>query len=241
MQVEAGLAPFEFKQFRVAYDKCSTGPSTDAVVLGAWAECKKAEKILDVGCGSGLIGMMLAQRNKKADITSVEINEASAAQAKENVLLSPWADRIDVHHTDIQTFARDSEDRFDLIVCNPPFFSGGNLSAGISRASLRSTTKLPHNDLLSAFRTLLSDKGSGIVVLPYIEGLRFCELARSYNLYPVRILQIRPEDEKPIERLVIQLDRKRMEPIRYDMPMRYDTGETHRSFKRLTKAFYTSF
>ena len=241
MQVEAGVAPFEFKQFRVAYDRCSTGPSTDAVVLGAWAECKKAERILDVGCGSGLIALMLAQRNAAAEIVGVEIDARAAEQAKENALLSPWADRVSVEHTDIQSYARNTDERYDLIVCNPPFFSGGNLSSGTSRATLRSTTKLPHGDLLGAFRTLLTDTGSGVVVLPYIEGLRFCELARSYNLYPVRILQIRPEDERPIERLVIQLDRKRMEPIRYDMPMRYEGGEAHRQFKRLTKAFYTSF
>lgn len=241
MQVEAGLEPFKFKQFQVAHDRCSARVSTDAVVLGAWAECNEATKILDIGCGSGLIGMMLAQRNENADIVGVEIDGEAAGQAKENVLFSPFAGRIRIEHLDIQSYATSTEERFDLIVCNPPFFSGGNLSAGTSRSALRSTKKLPHGDLLSAFRTLLTATGRGVVVLPYIEGLRFCELARSYNLYPVRILQIRQEDEKAIERLVIQLDRKRMEPIRYDMPLAYEGGEPHRHFKRLTKAFYPEF
>ena len=241
MQVEAGVAPVQFKQFQVAYDKCKMGPSTDAVVLGAWAECSGAKRVLDVGCGSGLIGMMLAQRCPDATVVGVEIDREAAEQATENVGSSPFADRIEIIHSDVQGYASSSDEQFDLIVCNPPFFTGGNLTSGASRMALRSTKKLPHGDLLAAFRTLLAPTGRAVVVLPYIEGLRFCELARSYNLYPVRILQIRAEDEQPIDRLVIQLDRKRMEPIRYDMPMKYEGGEPHRSFKRLTKAFYAEF
>ncbi len=241
MQVEAGLEPFEFKQFKVSHDRCSTRVSTDAVVLGAWAECKGAERILDVGTGSGVIALMLAQRNEGAQVVGVEIDPEAASQAKDNVLFSPWADRVTVEEMDVQSFARNCDDRFDLIVCNPPFFSGGNLSSGISRHALRSTKKLPHGDLLAAFRTLLTETGRGVVVLPYIEGLRFSELARSYGLYPVRILQLRPLDEQPIERLVIQLERKRMEPIRHDLVMKYEGGEPTRQFQRLTKPFYTEF
>ena len=241
MQVEAGLEPVEFKQFKVAHERCKSRVSTDAVVLGAWAECKGAARILDVGTGCGVIAMMLAQRNKTAEVVGVEIDEATASQAKENVLLSPFVDRVEVEHIDVQTYATRTEERFDLIVCNPPFFSGGGLSSGMSKLAMRSTKKLPHNDLLSAFRTLLTETGKAVVVLPYIEGLRFSELARSYGLYPVRILQLRPEDEQPIERLVIQLERKRMEPIRYDLVMKYEGGEPTRQFKRLTKPFYTEF
>ena len=241
MQVEAGLEPFQFKQFKVAHERCSTRIGTDAVVLGAWAECKKAENILDVGTGCGVIALMMAQRNATANVVGVEIDAEAAAQAKDNVLFSPWADRVTVEHTDIQGYASDTEERFDLIVCNPPFFSGGSLSSGANRLAMRSTKKLPHGDLLGAFRTLLTETGRGVVILPYIEGLRFSELARSYGLYPVRILQLRAEDEQPIERLVIQLERKRMEPIRYDMVMNYEGGEPTRQWKRLTKPFYTHF
>ena len=240
MQVEAGLEPFQFKQFKVGHDRCRTRVGTDAVVLGAWAECKKAERILDVGTGSGVIALMLAQRNDSAEVVGVEIDAEAAEQAKENALFSPWADRVTIEHADIQGYASRTDDRYDLIVCNPPFFSGGGLNAG-SRLAMRTTKKLPHGDLLSAFRTLLTETGRGVVVLPYIEGLRFSELARSYGLYPVRILQLRTEDEQPIERLVIQLERKRMEPIRYDLVMKYEGGEPTRQFKRLTKAFYPEF
>jgi len=241
MQIEAGLEPFQFKQFKVDHDRCKTRVSTDAVVLGAWADCKGAERILDVGCGCGVIALMLAQRNANANVTGVEIESEAAGQAKENALYSPFADRVEIEHLDVQTYAENCEDRYDLIVCNPPFFSGGSISGGLSRLEMRSTKKLPHGDLLSAFRTLLTEAGRGVVVLPYIEGLRFSELARSYGLYPVRILQLRQESEQPIERLVIQLERKRMEPIRYDLVMQYEGGEPTRQFKRLTKPFYTQF
>lgn len=241
MQVEAGLEPVEFKKFKIGQDRCSTRVGTESIVLGAWAECKDSPRILDVGTGSGVIALMLAQRTKDATIVGVELDAEAAGQAKENVAFSPWADRIEIEHMDVQSYARKAEEKFDLIVCNPPFFSGGSHSSGLSRLAMRSTKKLPHGDLLSAFRTLLTETGRGVVVLPYIEGLRFSELARSYNLYPVRILQLRPEDEQPIEHLVIQLERKRMEPIRFDLVMKYDTGEPSRQFKRLTKPFYADF
>ena len=242
MQVEAGLEPFQFKQFKVEHDRCMARVGTDAVVLGAWADCKGAERIVDIGTGSGVIALMLAQRNAKAEVVGVEIDTEAASQAKDNFLYSPWADRVSCACTDVQSFARNTEERFDLAVCNPPFFSGGSHNnGGASRLAMRTAKKLPHGDLLSAFRTLLTDTGKAVVVLPYIEGLRFSELARSYGLYPVRILQLRPEDEQPIERLIIQLERKRMEPIRFDLVMNYEGGEPTRQFKRLTKAFYTEF
>ena len=241
MQVEAGLEPVEFKKFKIGHDRCSMRVGTESVVLGAWADCKNSPRILDVGTGSGVIALMLAQRNENANVVGVEIDAEAAAQAKENAMYSPYADRVEIEHIDVQSFARKEEEKFDLIVCNPPFFSGGSHSSGLSRLAMRSTKKLPHGDLLSAFRTLLTETGRGVVVLPYIEGLRFSELARSYGLYPVRILQLRPEDEQPIERLVIQLERKRMEPIRHDLVMKYDTGEPTRQFKRLTKPFYMEF
>ena len=241
MQVEAGLEPFEFKQFRVAYDRCSARVGTDAIVLGAWADCADAERILDVGCGSGVIALMLAQRNAKAQVVGVEIDSAAAQQASENVMYSPWSDRMSIENCDIQSYARNCKELFDLIVCNPPFFSGGNLTTGPSRVALRSTQKLPHGDLLSAFRTLLTETGRAVVILPFIEGLRFRELARSYGLYEVRVLQIRPMDEKPIDRLVIQLERKRMDAIRNDLILQHENGEYTRGFKRLTKPFYPEF
>ena len=237
MQLATTLEPIQFKEFNVASDRCSTPISNDAIVLGAWADVKGAERILDVGTGSGIVALMMAQRSKDALVTAVEIDEHAAAQATDNALLSPWADRLDVVHSDVQSYAARCEERFDLIVCNPPFYSGGNLSAATSRMALRATKKLSHGDLLTAFRTLLTETGRGVVVLPYIEGLRFSELARSYGLYPVRILQLRNGDEQPIERLIIQLERKRMEPIRFDLNMYYEGGEPTRQFKRLTKPF----
>jgi len=184
MQVEAGLEPVEFKKFKIGHDRCSMRVGTESVVLGAWADCKNSPRILDVGTGSGVIALMLAQRNENANVVGVEIDAEAAAQAKENAMYSPYADRVEIEHIDVQSFARKEEEKFDLIVCNPPFFSGGSHSSGLSRLAMRSTKKLPHGDLLSAFRTLLTETGRGVVVLPYIEGLRFSELARSYGLYP---------------------------------------------------------
>lgn len=180
---------------------------TDGVLLGAWADVEGAGKMLDIGTGTGVIAIMLAQRNERAEVHAVEIDEASCTQARENMMTSPWADRLHAHLDSIQHFAKKSSLRFDLIVSNPPFFSGGTLSNSQDKTSVRHTVKLPHGDLLSAVRTLLSPEGRFCLILPYLEGLRFREMATHYNLYCSKITEIKPKEEKPVERLLLQFER----------------------------------
>ena len=111
---------FQFKQFTVRHDKCAMKVGTDGVLLGAWAPVQNAKYILDVGAGSGLISLQLAQRNPWASITSIEIDPAAAAQAKENIQSSPWSDRMEVICSDFRDYH--AENKFDLIVSNPPYF-----------------------------------------------------------------------------------------------------------------------
>ena len=111
---------FQFKQFTVRHDKCAMKVGTDGVLLGAWAPVQDVKRILDVGAGSGLISLQLAQRNPEAVITSVEIDPAAAAQAQENIQSSPWSNRMEVVCCDFRKYH--PEDKFDLIVSNPPYF-----------------------------------------------------------------------------------------------------------------------
>ena len=212
---------------------------TDGVLLGAWASVEGAGRILDIGTGSGVIAIMLAQRTKKAQIEAVEIDEASFLQARENMQNSPWAERMAVLHTSIQDFALERGTRYDLIVSNPPFFTGGNLSYNQDRNSVRHTIKLSHHDLLSSVQRLLSDQGRFCVILPYIEGLRFCELATTYQLYNTRMTEVYPKAEKPVERLLLQFEKAKKEVQTAQLTIQQSEGnEWTAGYKALTKAFY---
>ena len=201
--------PFHFKQFSVEQDRCTMKVGTDAVLLGAWAHAAAPKKILDIGAGTGVISIMLAQRFPQASVTGVEIDQSSHQQASENMAAAPWADRLEVQFGAIQDFASQTNEKYDLIVSNPPFFSGGTFSHNQNRNEVRHTVKLSHADLLRSVQKLLAPNGVFSVVLPFIEGLRFQELAKVYHLYPFQMLQVKPKADKPVERLLISFSYKK--------------------------------
>ena len=125
--IESIIMVFKFKQFNIEQDKCSMKVGTDGVLLGAWANVENATNILDIGTGTGVIAVMLAQRAPLAQVSGIEIDEAACEQAVENMQASPFADRLKAELMPIQDFAKLSRSEFDLIVSNPPFFSGGDV------------------------------------------------------------------------------------------------------------------
>ncbi|MEL7424304.1 MAG: tRNA1(Val) (adenine(37)-N6)-methyltransferase [Bacteroidota bacterium] len=196
---------FQFQQFSVKQDQCTMKVGTDGVLLGAWAPVPSAGYVLDIGTGTGLISLMVAQRQPDAQVVAVEIDEAAAQQARENMEGSPFADRLQVSCSSIQEFARKSDQTFDLIVSNPPFFSGGVISEQEGRASVRHTVKLSHQDLLRSVQRLLSPDGSFCLVLPWLEGLRFQEIAATYQLRTHRIAKVCPNPDKAPNRVLLEL------------------------------------
>ncbi|MCL4105746.1 UNVERIFIED_CONTAM: hypothetical protein GTU68_028623 [Idotea baltica] len=212
--------------------------NTDGVLLGAWVNVEGKKNILDVGTGSGVIAMMLAQRSDADHIVGVEIDDESFIEAKENMSLCQWTDRLEAAHHSIQDFSNDSEEKFDLIVSNPPFFSGGTLSATQEKTDVRHTTKLSHNDLLRAAYSLLSKDGDFSVVLPHIEGLRFIELAEQYRFYCCNITEVRSFPEKQIERLLLNFRKETSELIKGELSIRKAKDEYSDAYIGLTKDFY---
>jgi len=212
---------------------------TDGVLLGAWADVVGIRRALDIGTGSGVIALMLGQRSEQALVHAVEIDEASYDQACDNISRARWADRLEVFHTSIQEFSRRPQEPYDLIVSNPPFFSGGTFSTNQDRNRVRHTVKLPHGDLLIAVRALLAPEGRFCVILPLIEGLRFRELAETYRFYATKMVEVRPRAGKPVERLLLQLERTRRPPDKSELViMEGETTEWTREYKALTAAFY---
>ncbi len=231
--------PFRFKQFRIEQDRCPMKINTDGVLLGAWADVTDCHTALDIGTGTGVIAIMLAQRSPALHIHAVEIDVDAAEQARENMQNCPWAERLEVFHCSIQQYSRETEQRYDLIVSNPPFFTGGTFSSNENRARVRHTVKLPHGDLLAAVRTLLQPQGRFCVVLPYLEGLRFRELAASYHLYCTRLVEVRPKAEKPLSRLLMQFERQ-PRPLQSEELVIQGEGPQQwtEAYVQLTGAFY---
>jgi tRNA1Val (adenine37-N6)-methyltransferase len=194
---------FHFKQFSIAHDRCTMKVGTDGVLLGAWANVEKKDSILDIGTGSGVIALMLAQRSAPgACIHAVELEQQDAQQAMENVAASPWPQKVKVYNTAIQQF--EGEKKYDLILSNPPYFINSQEPPDQRRLQTRHTTALSFSDLLLAVTRLLKPEGSFQVILPYTEGLQFIALALQHALHCTRQWSFRTRQEKPIERWLLE-------------------------------------
>ena len=231
--------PFQFKKFVIAQDKCAMKVGTDGVLLGAWCDVTAAEKALDIGTGSGVIAVMLAQRCA-ANIHGIEIDEVAFVQAKNNMANCDWANRLEAKHQSIQDYAKLSREEYDLIVSNPPFFSGGTFSHNQDRNNVRHTVKLGHGDLLTAARKLLSKNGKFCVILPLIEGLRFQEVAKNYALYCSKITEVKSRPGGSVERLLMQFEKTQIDaPVKDELCIYQPKGQHYSSdYIALTKDFY---
>ncbi len=212
---------------------------TDGVLLGAWVSTAAATTALDIGTGSGLIALMLGQRSPALRIDAVEIDPDAAAEAAANAAAAPWSDRVVVSEDSIQNYARTTEQRYDLIVSNPPFFTGGVHNAADNRTAARHTVKLAHGDLLRAVQDLLLPQGRFAVILPLIEGLRFAEMAQRYQLYPRRKCEVRPREDKSVNRLLLEFGREPGSVTTQELILYVDAQSTRTpAHRQLVEDFY---
>jgi len=232
---------FKFKQFELCQDVSAMKVGSDGILLGAWARKENAERILDIGSGCGLIALMAAQLHQQAKITGIEIDQGTAAEAASNAAKSPFADRLQIICSAIQDFAEDHQSQYDLIISNPPFFSGGTLSHSASRDAVRHTTKLSHGDLLASVRSLLSPSGRFDVILPVLEGMRFIEHAITYGFHPVRKTIVYGKEGGRRERILLSLAAQAPKKV-VETQLALRTAGGHRSpgFQELTAEFYLS-
>lgn len=240
--------PFRFKQFSIKQDRCPMKVGTDGVLLGAWPEVYPNTSVLDIGTGTGLIALMLAQKEATAQVIGVEIDEIAAAQAMDNVNNSPFARQTKIKTIAIQEFSQLENEKFDLIVSNPPFFTGGVLSDNMERMNVRHTIKLSHQDLLRSVQCLLKIEGRFCVVLPWLEGLRFQELAEEYRLITTKKCIISPRPNQSPNRLLLEMklcatysDRQKMPTEEISkMSIYADVVGEERSttFQEMTQAYY---
>lgn len=230
---------FTFKECFIAHDRCAMKVGTDGVMLGAWSPVSKARRVLDIGTGSGLLALMLAQRTPSTvTIDAVELDEEAAAQAQENAQASPWADRITVHSADIRQWSKENTTRYDLIVSNPPYFDEGVKCATPERERARYTTTLDHQALLEIAATLITEEGFFCVVLPIEASDAFT--AKALNLgWHLRLRTDVAETEGRLpHRVLLAFSPRQCELFADRLVIRGPDQRYSDGYTALTEAFY---
>ncbi len=199
---------FSFKQFTVFHHKCAMKVGIDGVLLGAWADVSNTENALDVGTGSGLIALMLAQRCD-AEIKGIDIEPNAVIQAYENVNDSPWKLRISIEQTSLQDFAENSPKKYDLIVSNPPYFVDSLKNPDENRTLARHTDSLSHTELLLYSNLLLTHIGKLAVILPLNQGLEMIKNAEKTKFYCNKITYVYPKPDVDIKRVLLEFSQEK--------------------------------
>ena len=234
-----GSDSFQFKQFCVRHDRCSMKVGTDGVLLGSWAGQLSTfnfqlSTILDIGTGSGLIALMMAQRFPEATITGIDIDLPSVEQARENVAQSPF-NNIDIRHIALEAFC---EGKYDLIVSNPPFYEEDTQSKTEQMHHAKHTASLTFEQLIEGVDRLLNDEGEFDVILPYSAAERFIGAAAIRGLYLVRRCDVKGSPTRPFKRTMMAFCRTPRETKHTLLIIRIPQNTYSEEYQRLTQAFY---
>jgi tRNA1Val (adenine37-N6)-methyltransferase len=194
---------FHFKQFTIHQDKCAMKVGTDAVLLGAWVKTENESHILDIGTGTGVIALMLAQKSD-AHIDAIDIDENAFHQAHNNFLISPWTARLNCMHHSFQEFSEEHTASYDLIVTNPPYFHDASKPVAESRLNARHSEALTFDELVYGVKKLLKPDGRFCVILPCKEGMEFLDKAQRKELFCHHLLRIKTKADKNEKRLIME-------------------------------------
>jgi tRNA1Val (adenine37-N6)-methyltransferase len=232
---------YQFKQFKIIQEKAAMKVGTDGVLLGAWVNISGAKAILDVGTGTGIIALMLAQRSR-TNIIGIEIEENAAGEAAENIRNSPWPNRISIQHKSFQEFAATSQNQFDCIVSNPPFFANNIQSANKNLAIARHSNLLSFADLAKESKKLLTAKGKLALILPADSAPKFIETAKNYGLYLSLLTEVKPNPKKTANRHLMEFTQNPVQTEKNTLSIRNDDGNDFSpQYKLLTHNFYLKF
>ncbi|MEA5460211.1 methyltransferase [Arcicella sp. LKC2W] len=233
---------FSFKKFTIHQDQTAMKVTTDACILGAYTSVDKAKKVLDIGTGTGLVAMMLAQRTD-AKIDAVEIDINAYNQAFNNIQKSIFKEQINVFNTSIQSFAEhlEHQNQYDLIVSNPPFFQNHLKSETESRNNSLHTDTLSFEDLVEAVLRLLSPNGTFVVLLPAYESSVFEQLSVSKELYPHKKLTIRHREGSKILRIITTFGQANQEFENQELFIKDSNENYTHDFQKLLKEYYLIF
>ena len=239
---------FRFKQFQVWHDRCAMKVGTDGVLLGAWCPLPSREcvRVLDIGTGSGLIALMMAQRTCAVDslqlivnIDAIDIDGGAVEQAAYNFQQSPWAENLHAYQSSLQEWH--SETKYDLIMSNPPYFQASLKNPDSQRATARHTDTLSYGELLAHASRLLTADGTIALVLPADAEQEIVTLAHEHALSVTRLTYVHSKPGKPVKRILIAFT-----PSTTALPatqvahfyIESDTAPRSEEYQALTHEFY---
>ena len=199
---------FDFKQFRVEQENAAFKVGTDACLLGAWLKPKNAQHILDIGTGSGVIALMLAQKST-ALIEAIELDQLSSDQAEDNFVKSPWTERLRVSHIDLNDFVSKTNTKYDLIVCNPPFFVGSTKNKESRVSAARHEEHLSLESLLIHSYSLTNETGQLALVMPFERLVQIEQECKKRKWFIERKLSVRPKKDREFNRVIVLLSKNK--------------------------------
>lgn len=212
--------------------------NTDGVLIGAWTEINGARNVLDIGAGTGLISLMVAQRSN-AIITGVEIEKNATEEAIQNVQNSPWKNRISIQHISFQDFAENAQTKFDVIVTNPPFFSNSIKNSNPHLSMARHNHLLPFGEIIDGAIQLLSESGKLSLILSWGSTSEFIEKARMVNLYLNRLTEVKPFPDKKPNRSLMEFSKQKKDLQKTQMSVFNESGKNYsEEFNLMVRDFY---
>ena len=231
--------PFKFKQFTVNQDRCAMKIGTDSVLLGAWTTVEhNPYNVLDIGAGTGILSLMIAQRSNAEQIEAIEIDDEAFEQCAENFENSPWSDRLFCFHASLLEYMEAVDEKFDLIICNPPFYSEDYKTKDKSRDLARFSDAMPLEHIIFAVINFLSDKGKFSVIIPHKEEENYIEEASLIGLFPNRILRVRGNEKSDLKRSLIEFSYSET-PIKIsELIIETERHQYTQDYINLTKDFY---
>ena len=229
------MGNFRFKQFEIEQDRCAMKVGTDGVLLGVWAQ--GGRRILDIGSGTGLISLMMAQRFPEAEVVGIDMDADACGQAKENVMASPFRDRVEIECCRLQDFGADGT--FDAIVSNPPFFVDSLKNPDSKRAMARHTDSLPFRDLFAGVKRLLSDDGVFSAIVPTEVVEQFVAESCMLGFYLIRKCGVKMVERKQPKRFMLSFAKHRISPYEEHVETMMDSqGNRSEWYRKITEEFY---
>ncbi|KZN46857.1 tRNA1(Val) (adenine(37)-N6)-methyltransferase [Pseudoalteromonas luteoviolacea] len=229
------MASFAFKQFKIDQKRAAMKVSTDGIMFGAWVSLTKAQSLLDVGTGTGLLSLMAKQRAPELSVIAIEIDDQAALDAKDNFDASPWSD-IDLVQLAVQQFK--ATQQFDLVISNPPYFQSSLKGENARRNVARHTDSLSFEELIATFLRVAKPCARLAVILPLEEGRAFISLAEQQSLHLARVCEVRTTPNKAVTRLMFELSTNLSDTYQETLCIYNERGEYSQEYITLCKAFY---
>jgi len=232
---------FQFKKFKINQDKTAMKVGVDGVLSGAVSHLFRAVNVLDIGAGTGLLSLMAVQRSD-AQVTALEIEKNAFNQCVENIILNKYEDRITALNVSFQDYYKETKEKFDFIICNPPFFNNSFKSPDEKRNFARHSEMLPKEELIKGVSKILKKNGIFSVILPFESELIFEQMCNNYGMFCCYKMIISPKENKNPNRIIIEFSGKNEEySVEYLTIRENDTNQYTKAYKKLTKDFYLHF